>query len=316
MKFMLIILMLASSPLVAQNYYVSFIKGKVSYNGKPVKLRSKITRKGELRFGTMDDYLKVSGPGGIYTLRPEKPAAGGTEFFTALRDELFPTFRMRTTVSGGMVFDATDPFWFDGGDGGIRWEGEGQNLTGELAEKAGQLFFLLKLSDSTLVSLPATIKKDKLVFRAETFQDYKIYRAGIVFVNDPAEWATKVATAKSFDEVGMISHTELIPPGTVIDEGMIEPPFNLVDYENFLLGNYQQKSANILLGDLYPYLIINRKALYKDLRRQIKWIKPDSTKELVDNNAFEDYIQQKYNLNDLPYSAYQYLRKRLNEPEE
>lgn len=315
MKLLFIIILLASSPLAAQNYYVSIIKGKVTYNGKPVKLRSKIKRTGELRFSTKEDYIKVSGPGGIYTLRPEKPTAGGTEFFTALRDELFPAYRPRSTVAAGMVYDPSQPFWFAGQEGGLRWEGEGPQLHAELLEKADQLFFLLALEDSTVISLPATIKKGKLVFWSETFAGYSIARAGIMFVNDTEAWPARVAAAKTFKEVPMISHTELIPRDTVIEDGVMDM-FNLIDYERFAMGDYEQDDANILLGYLYPSYLINRKELYKDLRRQVKWIKPESSRGLLDNNEFEDYLSERYNLDGLPYSAMPYLRKLLKEEQE
>lgn len=106
---LLLCLMLISVSAEAQNYYVTSFRGKITYQKKLLKKRDKIQVKGELRFSTKDDWVKVAGPGGIYTLKPEKPTTAGNEFFTALREELFPKVRLRGSFAHSFSIDGTRP---------------------------------------------------------------------------------------------------------------------------------------------------------------------------------------------------------------
>ena len=53
-----------------QNYYVAIVHGEVYYNNKRVKKRDKIKMKGNLKFSSDTDYVKLSGAGGLYIIRP------------------------------------------------------------------------------------------------------------------------------------------------------------------------------------------------------------------------------------------------------
>jgi hypothetical protein len=70
--------------------------------------------KGSFRFSTPDDYVKVSGPTGIHTIRPIKKPNGGFEFLRAVKAELFPeakplkSFVLSTHVFLGDVLDIYD----------------------------------------------------------------------------------------------------------------------------------------------------------------------------------------------------------------
>jgi hypothetical protein len=87
-------ILLVGADLSAQNFYVAIVKGKVSYDDKPLKPRDKIVLKGNFRFSTPDDYIKISGPKGIHTIRPIKKADGGFEFLRAVKAELFPVAKL------------------------------------------------------------------------------------------------------------------------------------------------------------------------------------------------------------------------------
>ena len=95
-------LLLLGLPATAQSYYVAIVKGKVFYNDQPVKPRMKIELAGNLRFTTKDDYIKVSGPGGIHTIKPEEKSDGGYEFLRAVTQELFP----KAKAKGSFVLSA------------------------------------------------------------------------------------------------------------------------------------------------------------------------------------------------------------------
>ena len=81
--------------LPAQSFYVALVKGNVYYEEVLLKPRTKIELKGNFRFTTKDDYIKISGPTGIHTIRPQEKPDGGYEFLRAVTQELFPAAKPR-----------------------------------------------------------------------------------------------------------------------------------------------------------------------------------------------------------------------------
>lgn len=100
--------------LSAQNFYVAIVKGKVTYNDEPLKPRDKIELRGNLRFGSPQDYVKISGPTGIHTIRPTEKEGGGYEFLRAVTAELFPaakplgSYVLSTHITLGDVVNIDD----------------------------------------------------------------------------------------------------------------------------------------------------------------------------------------------------------------
>lgn len=86
----------------SQNYYVAMVSGKVYYEKKLINKKDKIKMKGNLKFSSADDYVKISGPGGIYTIRPGDDPKSQNEFIVGVRQELFPPTRAFATVSNSM----------------------------------------------------------------------------------------------------------------------------------------------------------------------------------------------------------------------
>ncbi|MEM6771758.1 MAG: hypothetical protein AAF597_14340 [Bacteroidota bacterium] len=93
--FLTITFLLFGLALSAQSYYVALVKGKVYYEEVLLKPRTKIELKGNFRFTTKDDYVKVSGPSGIHTVRPQEKEGGGYEFLRAVTQDLFPAAKPR-----------------------------------------------------------------------------------------------------------------------------------------------------------------------------------------------------------------------------
>lgn len=174
MKYLLTILCLCVGlSLSAQSYYVAIVKGKVYYEDVLLKPRTKIELKGNFRFSTKDDYVKVSGPNGIHTIRPEEKEGGGYEFLRAVTQELFPAAKPR----GSFVLST----WILPGDClGIYCENEfspdyfvaGERVSLGKTLKKWQhkhLYWVYQTPDGKLVRNPAKVVDGKVEFTEETF---------------------------------------------------------------------------------------------------------------------------------------------------
>jgi hypothetical protein len=96
----LIFLMLCEAT-IAQNYYVASLQGEVFYNDVLLQKRDRIQVSGTLRFGSSDAWVKLSGPGGLYTLSASMRDPGSSEFLLTVRQELFPPVRHIATIAQG-----------------------------------------------------------------------------------------------------------------------------------------------------------------------------------------------------------------------
>lgn len=93
----------------AQNYYVASLQGEVYYNDVPLQKRDRLQVSGTLRFGSQNDWVKLSGPGGIYTLSAYMRDEGSSEFLLTVRQELFPPVRHIATTSATMSVNLDEP---------------------------------------------------------------------------------------------------------------------------------------------------------------------------------------------------------------
>ena len=169
-----VFLLLAGASLTAQTYYVAIVKGEVYYNDQPLKPRTKIELQGNLRFTTKDDYIKVSGPGGIHTIRPEAKSDGGYEFLRAVTQELFPAAKPK----GSYVLSA----WINFGDGISLYDGSHHNpdyfLEGErrsirqyLKRKDYDwLYWVFNTRDGAVRWKPALVIDDAVVLSTAPFR--------------------------------------------------------------------------------------------------------------------------------------------------
>lgn len=304
-KLPLIFLLLVCHGLAnAQTYYVAIVHGTVSYNGVPLKPKSKITATGELRFATKEDYVKVSGPGGIHTLKPEKQVPSSSEFFTALSDELFPKIRMRGSFANSFTSNNADPYFFSFGS--AIWDGATFSLREMSEDRMNDLVFAYEKEDGIIVSVPATIRKNELVLEAATFGQDAMYPVWIVLVEDAAGWAKSVSTSEEVDSLDVFSHSLLRPANP-------DEQTEGTRVATSLRGYVPTGTSGILLGTLNPSSILtaNKKLVFKDLRRQVKWIRPASAWEFFDDFEMESFYEEEFGLYGIPGDMYDYVKERI-----
>ena len=315
------LLLLVGSTVAGQNYYVAIIKGSVTYNGKVLKIRDKITPQGELRFSTADDYVKVSGPGGIFTLTPEQPTPGGGEFFIALREELFPAVRLRGSFSSAIGLGPLEPDYFGTVNWGSYLSNEVFPLREELQGFGQQLVFVVPTTDGTLHSIPAKVKDGALILDPALFDDLDIapltlrgneygpYTAAIAVINDPVAWAQTLASAESINELNWDDYTiamQYSTRGLSMEDASEE---NMSDEElaarqaildgqraaGWAFPNWRFPEAAATVLDFFALEhIVDRRTLKRDFKRQIRAMRPQSESELMHDFFFDEYLQEVY----------------------
>lgn len=303
-KLFLILVLLAYQSLAdAQAYYVAIVHGTVSYNGVPLKPKSKITATGELRFATKEDYVKVSGPGGIHTLKPEQQVPSSSEFFTALSEELFPKIRMRGSFANSYTTDYSDPYFFSFES--ASWDGTTYSLREMSEDRKADLAFAYQKVNGEVVSVPATLRDNELEVQAATFAD-AASRVCIVLVEDPAGWARSVSVAEKVDSLDVVSHSLLRPANPDAETADVKVATGLQGY-------VPTGTSGILLGYLNPSSIITakKKPIFKDLRRQVKWTRPASAREFFDDFEMESFYGEEFGLYGIPNDMYDYVKQQI-----
>lgn len=307
---------------MAQNYYVALIKGNVTYNGKVLKVRDKIQPNGELRFSSADDYVKVSGPGGIYTLTPEQQSSGGGEFFTALREELFPATRLRGSFASMIGIGPFEPDYFSLDSHISYFDRKPLPLREALIGHEQQLAFVTQGTDGSIHSIPARIKDGALILDRRSFDDidngagnitvdstYQRYSTAIVVINDPAAWSESLATAKSINELNWDTYTiardyslagrsmvdtsedELSPEELAARQALLAEQeaagraFPSIDYA---------EAAATVLDYFSPHYLVDFRVFKRDLKRQIRAMRPTSYQELMHDFFFDEYLEEAY----------------------
>ncbi|MEM7575000.1 MAG: hypothetical protein AAF433_18995 [Bacteroidota bacterium] len=310
------------SSVIAQNYYVAIIKGSVTYNGKALKVRDKIQPNGELRFSAAGDYIKVSGPGGIYTLTPEQQSSGGGEFFTALREELFPATRLRGSFSSAIGMGPFEPDYFSLASHLSYFDKTLIPLREALLGHEQQLAFVTQSTDGTIHSIAAPIKDGALVLDRRSFDgidisagtivgdsSYQRHSTAVVVVNNPVAWSESLATANSINELNWDSYTiakdysgagmfmiatseeELSPAELAARQTLLAEQeaagraFPSVDYAD---------AAATVLDYFSPLNLVDFRVFKRDLKRQIRAMRPSSYRELMHDFYFDEYLEEVY----------------------
>lgn len=264
-----------SGLLLAQNYYVAVVSGEVYHNDRPLKKRKKIKLGGNLRFSGPDDYVKLSGPGGLHTLSASQGESAGNEFLLALRQELLPQVSMRPTIASnlGDISQITGTVGLWGLLGKDYHFFEGQELSlNEPWKLAGknQLYLLRQTADglSVLAISPedeTTIELTEEVFSVTNGPGQTEPAVATAFVRT-ADPATARRLAKDFDTVtALLTHRE----------SQEEADFTILDY----------------VGRV-DYL--DRRKFRRDLRWLIRKTRPGSTSEMLHDFYFDEYIANQY----------------------
>ena len=333
MKHLLIVLLLFSTtlPLTAQlqgefadagdTYYVAVIKGTVSYNGRPLKKRDKIKPRGELRFSSKEDYLKVSGPGGVHTLKPEGEAGQGGEFFTALREELFPLVRMRGSFAASMAVDLARVAYFGMDEHANYVDGTAFRLDKKLYPFRDRLVIVVQTADGRVVSRPVPVKDSTWVLSSATFaglepihtryesleSGYRMYYpAAIAVVNYPTAWQRALDTA---------TQLRYLPLDRVTLSDLEPEPFTgeKPDLSHLPFPNYNDPEVPATLLNFFnPRVLVDWREMKRDLKRQVRAARPGSVGEFLYDMYFDEYIEETYG-NVEPYGRVRDLLSELIE---
>lgn len=268
------------SDLNAQSYYVAIVKGQVYYQNQPLQRRDKITLGGQLRFSSPQDYVKVSGPGGLHTLRPPGQSAGsGNEFLLALRQEIFPTVRYSTTASPYIPpTDPTRPYFLLEGRGFATFAGTNFALPeADLAQQKRLGFLHETPKGLRFQALPADATGFILDPAYMNVYDKKgrslpILRSVLIGIQDMTAWSAYWPTLKRLDQ---LSNT-VVPTRSI---GQTAPTVAIAtEYDR--------------LGAIRFY---DREAFREDIEPLVMSARPSSTREFMDDFSFSaDYIQEQY----------------------
>ena len=168
-----LVLLLGSSWLSAQNFYVALVKGEVYYQDQLLKPRDKVTLEGEFRFTSSDDFVKITGPTGIHTIRPVEKPGGGWEFILAVTEELFPAPRLLSTsvlsanyCPGDIMRlycpnEYTAGVFFDGEERELDWDSRGF--------RPAEVHYLFQTTETGIQLRPASTTAESYVIRRADF---------------------------------------------------------------------------------------------------------------------------------------------------
>ncbi|MEM6769511.1 MAG: hypothetical protein AAF597_02905, partial [Bacteroidota bacterium] len=302
------LLLVLGLSLHAQTYYVAAIKGKVSYRDKLLKKRDKIRIEGQLTFGSKDDWVKVAGPGGIYTLKPEKPSGSGSEFFTALREELFPKIRLRGSFANGAIWDASEPLCLGISTMANYFHGKKVKLPDVLFGHERDIRYVFVV-DGRVEILSVKIKKGALILhekywkeveaRSYVDHDYRKSRldvgaSAVVVVNDWVRFEAARDTARNFAQMGFdeISCSALdITPLEYNDPAQRAADSLRISTYAYPLQALPNATAT-LLNFFYPESMLDRKVFERDIRFLIKKTQTKDADDFLRTMKFDDYISE------------------------
>lgn len=272
--------------ITAQNYYVASINGNVYYQNKLLKKRDKVIPKGNIRFKSANSYVKLSGPGGLYTLTPSMGKASGNEFLLTLSNELFPKIRMMTTAAPTFTLSAYPNIL-------NKWSFWGQHYS--FLDKTtlpieptftanGQAIYFLHETDQGLLYKKATIRRDSMLkIHINNFavgDNNHVNGTLVVQISEPALLDSIAANYKTLDEV-------------------IDMP---------IFTKEENKSTNQILDILGPCKVIDRRTFIKDMRFLKKTSDAQSMEEFLDTYDFKNYISETYGK---VYELQQVLRENV-----
>ncbi len=283
MKHTTIILLLCffSQSVFAQNYYVAVIQGKVYYQNKLLRKRSKIQVGGQLKFSSIDDYLKVSGPGGLYKITPGiDNKVSNNEFLIAVSKDLFPAVLFKSTSSSSFSITSNHYYHFQGYQYSF-FNKTAFDIKKEWTENNSQLVLLHQTAEG-LISQPATIKKGKLLLKKSNFAPLSanktplyIDSTAIVYVKNMEKWIELIAGKQKIEDI--------LP--------------NVEIYEYSSSSSEDSTSADkpaVILDYLGTVRFVSERKFTKDMRFFIKSCQPKSQDEFLNDFEFEDYIWDNY----------------------
>lgn len=288
---LMLFLLISSACLQAQNYYVALVKGKVYYQDKLLKKKDKIKMKGVLRFTSMGDYVKFSGPGGLYTIGPGMDRGSGNEFLVAVKEEFFPKIRALSTSENDIVVDPGYYFNQRGFSGTFLEKTHFYWKAPDL--KPGEELGYLHETDQGLFYRTAAVKDSTLIIRKQDFAFPEeanvpnLIKTAIVKVQDKQAWLKLIRDKKN------IAHIQ----NRVERYGFDRSPTGLPGSQEPPDGEYtfpERIYPATILDYMGPPKFVNRKTFAEDLRFQIKACKAKDINTFLDDYGYAAYIFEAY----------------------
>ena len=275
----------------AQSYYVAVVKGKVYYEDKLLKKKDKIKMKGVLRFTSKDDYVKFSGPGGLYTLDPGIDSESDNEFLVAVKEEFFPKIRTLSTSENDIVIDPN--YYFN--QRGFRetfldkthFHARVPDLNtreelGYLHETDQGLFYKTAIIEDSLL----TIRKQDFSFIEESEPRPRLIRTAIVMVTDKQKWLKLIQDKDGIDQIhGGVTHYGLDSE---------PPPEDMIDPTTGKMVNAQQTSPAEILDYMGPPTFVKREIMAEDLRFHLRACKAKDIETFLEVFGYQEYIEETF----------------------
>ncbi len=263
---------------VAQNYYVASLQGEVYYQNKLLKKKDKVTPKGNIRFKNANSQVKLSGPGGLYTLSAYMGRTSGKEFLLTLSNELFPSIRPISTTAASETISFYPSIlneWLFNGKYYTFFDKTVLRIDPSMTAN-GQTIIFLHETDKGLTYRKADIRRDSmLVIHRKNFNintKSTPQRTLILQIIQPAVLDTIVSNYKTIAEV---------IPLAVFDHS------DSTDVA-------KSQAKNQILDELGACRFINKRAFIKDMRFHIQQCKPKSQYEFLEIYEFDAYIFETY----------------------
>lgn len=264
--------------IVAQNYYVASLRGEVYYQNKLLQKKDKVTPKGNIRFKNANSQVKLSGPGGLYTLSAYMGRTSGKEFLLTLSNELFPSIRPISTTAASETINFYPSIlneWLFNGKYYTFFDKTVLHIDPSMTAN-GQTIIFLHETDKGLTYRKADIRRDSmLMIRAENFNlntGSIPFRTLILQISELAVLDTIVSHYKTIAEV---------IPLAVFDHS------DSTDVA-------KSQARNQILDELGACRVINKRAFLKDMRFHIKQCKAQSQYMFLEAYGFDEYIFETY----------------------
>ena len=283
--------------LSGQNYYVAIVRGKVYYENKLLKKRDKIKMQGTLRFTSKADYVKVSGPGGMYTLDPGMDLESGSEFLVAVREEFFPKIRPHATSQQVIAINFYENSWF-------QQAGKSQTfldktyLLSQVPElnEDEELGFLHETGKG-LMYKTASVENGQLQIREKDFTKAlkaNLRQTAIVKVTDRSRWLQLIEGKDSIAQIhDFADHYSKGMEAISAPEATLDPEtgkiITIITAEEVL-------NPAEILDYMGPPRFVNRRKMVKDLRFHLRLCKAPDLETFLNDFEYEYYIDQTYGI--------------------
>ncbi len=273
---------------------MAIVRGEVYYQDKLLRKRDKIKMKGQLKFSSARDYVKLSGPGGLYTIKPNDEPTTTNEFLVALKEELFPKVRRHTTSANTAVNFFSASYFNLYGPSYTFFDKTRIYRKVPPLKPGEELGFLLE-TDQGLLYRTASIKDSFLLIKRANFKLPKIKgrtpvikKTAIVQVMEKDRWL-KLIQGK--DSIAALKDSVIYYDSQAIQTA----PVSYLDPETgeAIIEEPPTFAAKIL-DEMTPPRFVKRRKMAKDLRFHLRKSKASDIETFLDEYEYDDYIWDTY----------------------